>query len=234
VRPVLPLVLAPTLILHRRGFGLVPIEHGRYLAEHIAGAKLVELPGSDVDLSWETPELALDSIQEFGAHHPILPSPRPPAPAAVVTGTDPTATANWASTRRPVWRPAGVDTIDTQGRTQRQHKRRRSMPTFLLSHRAPTNSTGRSADAMAAWNAWFDSLGADLVDRGNPVFAARTLGNCGAGTALGGYTLVTADDLDAAVTLARGCPFLQHDGGIEVGELTLLNRGTRQIGDDPA
>ena len=47
VRPVLPLVQAPTLILHRRGFGLVPIAHGRYLAEHIAGAKLVELPGSD-------------------------------------------------------------------------------------------------------------------------------------------------------------------------------------------
>jgi class 3 adenylate cyclase len=65
VRPVLPLVQAPTLILHRRGFGLVPIAHGRYLAEHIAGAKLVELPGSDVDLSWETPELALDDIQEF-------------------------------------------------------------------------------------------------------------------------------------------------------------------------
>jgi class 3 adenylate cyclase len=65
VRPVLPLVRAPTLILHRRGFGLVPIAHGRYLAEHIAGAKLVELPGSDVDLSWETPELALDGIQEF-------------------------------------------------------------------------------------------------------------------------------------------------------------------------
>jgi class 3 adenylate cyclase len=65
VRPVLPLVQAPTLILHRRGFELVPIAHGRYLAEHIAGAKLVELPGSDVDLSWETPELALDAIQEF-------------------------------------------------------------------------------------------------------------------------------------------------------------------------
>jgi class 3 adenylate cyclase len=76
VRPVLPLVQAPTLILHRRGFGLVPIEHGRYLAEHIAGARLVELPGSDVDLSWETPELALDSIQEFltGLRRTVEPS----------------------------------------------------------------------------------------------------------------------------------------------------------------
>jgi class 3 adenylate cyclase len=65
VRPALPLVQAPTLILHRRDYRLVPIAHGRYLAEHIAGARLVELPGSDVDLSWETPELALDGIQEF-------------------------------------------------------------------------------------------------------------------------------------------------------------------------
>jgi class 3 adenylate cyclase len=76
VRPVLPLVQAPTLILHRRDFGLVPIAHGRYLAEHIAGAKLVELPGSDVDLSWETPELALDGIQEFltGLRRTVAPS----------------------------------------------------------------------------------------------------------------------------------------------------------------
>jgi class 3 adenylate cyclase len=65
VRPILPLVQAPTLVLHRRGFELVPIANGRYLAEHIAGARLVELPGSDVDLSWEAPELALDAIQEF-------------------------------------------------------------------------------------------------------------------------------------------------------------------------
>ena len=65
VRPVLPLVQAPTLILHRRGFELVPIAQGRFLADRIAGARLTELPGSDVDLTWETPELALDAIQEF-------------------------------------------------------------------------------------------------------------------------------------------------------------------------
>ncbi|HXQ56664.1 MAG TPA: adenylate/guanylate cyclase domain-containing protein, partial [Actinomycetes bacterium] len=56
---------APTLILHRQGFELVPIEQGRYLAEHITGARLIQLPGSDVDLTWETPELALDAIQAF-------------------------------------------------------------------------------------------------------------------------------------------------------------------------
>ena len=41
-RLLLPRVKAPMLVLHRRQFQLVPIAHGRYLAEHIAGARLVE------------------------------------------------------------------------------------------------------------------------------------------------------------------------------------------------
>jgi class 3 adenylate cyclase len=65
VRPVLPLIQAPTLVLHRRDFSLLPIAHGRYLAEHIPGARLVELPGADGPLMWEAPELTLDAIQEF-------------------------------------------------------------------------------------------------------------------------------------------------------------------------
>jgi class 3 adenylate cyclase len=64
-RPLLPQVQAPTLVLHRRHFGLVSIAHGRYLAERIPDAKLVELPGADGPLVWETPELALDAIEEF-------------------------------------------------------------------------------------------------------------------------------------------------------------------------
>jgi hypothetical protein len=67
VRPLLPLVQAPTLVLHRRGFQLPPIEHGRYLAQHLPGARLVELPGDDGTLMWETPELILDHIERFVA-----------------------------------------------------------------------------------------------------------------------------------------------------------------------
>jgi pimeloyl-ACP methyl ester carboxylesterase len=47
VRPLLPLVQAPTLVMHRRDFALLPIEHGRYLAEHLPRATFVELPGAD-------------------------------------------------------------------------------------------------------------------------------------------------------------------------------------------
>jgi pimeloyl-ACP methyl ester carboxylesterase len=50
VRPVLPLIQAPTLVLHRRDAQLIPIGHGRYLADHIPGAKLVELSGVDSTL----------------------------------------------------------------------------------------------------------------------------------------------------------------------------------------
>ena len=65
VRPALPLIQAPTLVLHRRDSQYIPIEHGRYLAEHIPRARLVVLPGADPTLVWETPELALDHIEAF-------------------------------------------------------------------------------------------------------------------------------------------------------------------------
>jgi pimeloyl-ACP methyl ester carboxylesterase/class 3 adenylate cyclase len=47
VRRVLPSVRVPTLILHRVDEKVIDIEHARYLARHIPGAKLVELPGVD-------------------------------------------------------------------------------------------------------------------------------------------------------------------------------------------
>ena len=47
IRPVLPAVSAPTLVVHRRGDHYVQVGHGRYLAEHIRGAQLIELEGED-------------------------------------------------------------------------------------------------------------------------------------------------------------------------------------------
>jgi pimeloyl-ACP methyl ester carboxylesterase len=47
VRHVLPAIRVPTLILHRSGDTPVRVGHARYLAERIAGAKYVELPGQD-------------------------------------------------------------------------------------------------------------------------------------------------------------------------------------------
>jgi len=104
------------------------------------------------------------------------------------------------------------------------------MGTYVIVNRVPEGYAG-SAESRAAWNAWFERLGESLVDRGNPVFARSTLGNCGADTVLGGYTLVRADSLETALALASGCPALESGGGVEVGELTLLNRGRYRIAD---
>src|SRR5262245_44117290 len=47
VRHVLPTIGVPTLILHHTGDLAVKVEHGRYMARHIRGAKYVELAGTD-------------------------------------------------------------------------------------------------------------------------------------------------------------------------------------------
>jgi class 3 adenylate cyclase len=64
VRHALPLIQAPTLVLHVAESPIVPIEHGRYLAEHITGAKFVALPGGDIGLTGES-EVMADEIAEF-------------------------------------------------------------------------------------------------------------------------------------------------------------------------
>jgi YCII-related domain-containing protein len=91
------------------------------------------------------------------------------------------------------------------------------MSTFVFIYRAPKNYTP-SEDAIAQWGAWFESMGDSVVDRGNRVVDRATLGGA-LDTVLGGYSLVRADDLDAAVGLAKGCPILEQSGGVEVGEL---------------
>jgi class 3 adenylate cyclase len=47
VRAVLPLISAPTLVLHQRHDPWVRVEHGRYLAQHIRGAAYRELDGNE-------------------------------------------------------------------------------------------------------------------------------------------------------------------------------------------
>ena len=47
VRPLLPGLHMPVLVIHRRGDRSVPVTDGRYLAEHIPGAEYAELPGED-------------------------------------------------------------------------------------------------------------------------------------------------------------------------------------------
>ena len=65
LRDLLPTIRVPTLVLHRTEDPTVSIQSGRYLAEHIEGATLVELPGRDA-LPWvgET-DAVLEAIERF-------------------------------------------------------------------------------------------------------------------------------------------------------------------------
>jgi class 3 adenylate cyclase/pimeloyl-ACP methyl ester carboxylesterase len=64
-RELLAQVTAPTLVLHRTGNAFVSIEAGRYLAEHIPGARFLELPGADHVLFLGEIEPFLDAVEEF-------------------------------------------------------------------------------------------------------------------------------------------------------------------------
>ena len=71
VRKVLPTIRVPTLVIHRKGDECLKIEEGRYVARHIPGAKLIELPGNDHLPFVGDQETMLEEVEEFltGVRH---------------------------------------------------------------------------------------------------------------------------------------------------------------------
>ena len=74
ISSILPTIRVPTLVVHRTDDKTINVEGGRYLAEHIPGARYIELPGVDHP-PWfgdNAGEIA-DAIQEFltGARGPV-------------------------------------------------------------------------------------------------------------------------------------------------------------------
>lgn len=65
VRGLLPRVAVPTLVLHTSDNTMLSVEHGRYLAAHIPNARLVEIPGGDHLVLWETGPIVADEIETF-------------------------------------------------------------------------------------------------------------------------------------------------------------------------
>jgi class 3 adenylate cyclase/pimeloyl-ACP methyl ester carboxylesterase len=65
VRPLLPSILVPTLVVHREGNRWVEVGAGRYLAEHLPNAKLVVLPGDDHAFFVGDTDAWVDEIEDF-------------------------------------------------------------------------------------------------------------------------------------------------------------------------
>jgi pimeloyl-ACP methyl ester carboxylesterase/DNA-binding CsgD family transcriptional regulator len=65
VRPLLPELSIPTLVVHRCDDPGAAVEHGRYLAEHIPDATYVELPGQEHTYFLGNDDAILDAVRAF-------------------------------------------------------------------------------------------------------------------------------------------------------------------------
>jgi pimeloyl-ACP methyl ester carboxylesterase len=70
VRPILPTITVPTLVIHARDDVGIPVQAGRYLADHIPGAQYLEVDGTDHAPWFTEPDRILTEIEEFltGSH----------------------------------------------------------------------------------------------------------------------------------------------------------------------
>ncbi len=77
---------------------------------------------------------------------------------------------------------------------------------------------------FAKYQKWLSSLGDAAVSPMNPFKDTHTVNpdgtvTPGGTTAMSGYTIVEADSIDAALSVAKACPFLEIGGSLEVSEL---------------
>lgn len=105
------------------------------------------------------------------------------------------------------------------------------MKKFLLLYTAPTETREKMQNAtpeemkegMQPWIEWFGKVGANLVDKGMPLSNAITItkdGEMPGNAEFVGYNVVQAEDIDAAIALAKQNPHLEREGAtVEVHEM---------------
>jgi hypothetical protein len=82
----------------------------------------------------------------------------------------------------------------------------------------PSERTEVRDDRMKKWNDWFASIGAQMVDGGNP-FAPGSMAVEKSGVTTienhpaTGYSIINAAGMDEAVEVAKGCPVLEMKAG---------------------
>ena len=84
-------------------------------------------------------------------------------------------------------------------------------------------SPEEGAKHMAKWKAWIAGLGDAVVNPGTPLGMSKTVSSSGVSddggsNPLNGFSIVKADSMDAALEMAKGCPYLDI-GTIEVAEV---------------
>ena len=96
------------------------------------------------------------------------------------------------------------------------------MITYLGGDRPASPEAGQLH--MAKYREWLSSLGDSAVSPANPLKGTTTVNSDGSVTAGGttsmsGFTIVEAETMEAALEIAKACPFLDVGGSLEVSEL---------------
>lgn len=77
---------------------------------------------------------------------------------------------------------------------------------------------------MAEWGEWYGKLGEAIVDGGAPFGASKNITDSGTGdgplgdTPATGYTVISADSLEAAAAACADHPHISHGGAVQVFE----------------
>jgi hypothetical protein len=100
------------------------------------------------------------------------------------------------------------------------------MSQYMLSYIGGEQPASPEAGAqhMAKYRAWLASLGNSAVSPANPLKGTSTVNpdgtvTIGSLTSMSGFTIIEADSMEAALAIARACPFLDVGGSLEVSEL---------------
>jgi hypothetical protein len=77
---------------------------------------------------------------------------------------------------------------------------------------------------MSKYMDWLSSLGDSVISPANPLKNTSTVNSngsvtSGGTTTMSGYTIIEVDSMDAALSVAKTCPFLDIGGSLEVSEL---------------
>lgn len=97
VRPILPTINTPTLVIHARD-EVIPVQEGRYIADHIRGARMLEVDGSD-HVPWlADPDRILTVVEEFLTGTQVAP-PQSRRALRTVLFTDMVASTQHAAAR---------------------------------------------------------------------------------------------------------------------------------------
>ncbi len=88
----------------------------------------------------------------------------------------------------------------------------------------PPSTPEEGQQHMQKYMAWLADLGAAAVSPGNPLKGTQTVHSdasvsSGSNTAMSGYTIIDVESMEAALSIAKACPFLEVGGTLEVSEL---------------